>query len=247
MEEFALKEIFKNEESHWWFVGTRNIVFSQIDRYFNKNKGLKILDVGCGTGIVIKRLEKYGDTFGIDISNKAIEFCKKRNIKNILKANAIKIPFSNDNFNLVVSLDVLEHIKHDNNSISEIYRVLKKDGIALLTVPAFNFLWSNHDEALHHFRRYSIKEIKNKILKYDFDLIKISYYNFFFFLPILIFRILKKIYNKKGKEKKRKTDVINTPRIVNKLFTFILNVEAKILNKLNLPFGVSILVIIKKR
>ena len=196
MEEFTYKEIFNNEESHWWFIGTRNIIFSQIDKYIDNNKDLKILDVGCGTGIVIKRLELYGNTFGIDISKKAVEFCKIRDIENVFKADATKIPFSNSSFDLVVCLDVLEHVKHDNNAISEIYRILKPDGIALLTIPAFNFLWSIHDEAFHHFRRYSIKEIKNKILKYNFNILKVSYFNFFFFIPIYSFRILKKIYFK---------------------------------------------------
>jgi len=246
MEEFTYKEIFDSEENHWWFVGTRNIFFSQIDKYVNKNNKIRILDIGCGTGIVIKRLEKYGYTFGIDISEDAIRFCRKRGLENIIKAEATQIPFNNNAFNLITIFDVLEHIKFDSIAISEVYRVLKKDGIAIVSVPANKFLWSCHDEVLHHYRRYSKEEIKGKILKCNFKILKISYYNFFLFTFIFIFRLFKKVFYKIKKEKAVKTDIICVPKFINSFLIFILNIECKIISKINIPFGVSILAVIRK-
>jgi len=246
MEEFAYKEIFLNEEKYWWFLGTRNLIFSQIELFLNENRDLKILDVGCGTGIVIEKLKKYGEVFGLDKSDSAIEFCKKRGLQNIVSGYATELPFNNDTFNLVTALDVLEHIGEDNKALSEIKRVLKKDGIAIITVPAFDFLWSSHDIALHHFRRYKLENFRNNILNFNFKILKISYYNFFLFGFIFVFRLLKKIFTKPQRKEELKTDIINVNKYINRFLISIFKIESNLLKKVNFPFGVSIISIIKK-
>lgn len=246
MEEYTFEEMYKNENNYWWFVGTRNIIFSQINKFFGNNNDLKILDIGCGTGIVIKRLEKYGNVFGMDISDKAISFCNKRGIKNIIKANAIKLPFNNNTFDLITILDVLEHIENEEAAISETYRVLKSNGVAVITVPAFCFLWSDHDIALHHFRRYGIRDIKNKLLKNNFKILFASHYNMFLFLPIAFIRLVNNIFKKSKNVSEKKTDISHLPKIINQALMFLLNTEAKLLKKIVFPAGVSIILVLQK-
>lgn len=246
MEKYTYEEMYINEDDYWWFVGTRNIIFTQIGKFIGNKNNLTILDIGCGTGIVIKRLEEYGNVFGIDISSEAISFCRKRGIKNIIKADTTNLPFNDNTFDLITVLDVLEHIKHEGVAISEIYRVLKKNGKAIVTVPAFNFLWSDHDIALHHFRRYNIRNIKYKFLKNNFIVLNASYYNMILFPFIVIIRSLKKIFKKSKKYKEKRTDILHLPRIINQVLIFLLNIEAIILRKVTFPVGVSIFLFLQK-
>ena len=247
MEIYTYKEMYLNEEHHWWFAGTRNILFSIMDKFVRKDKNIKILDIGCGTGIVMKKLESYGEAFGIDISDEAILFCAKRGIKNIFKADAAKLPFENNNFDLITSFDVLEHIDKPVIALKEIYRVLNINGIAIISVPAYKFLWSSHDEALHHVTRFTISELKELILLNNFEILKISYFDFFLFPIIALVRIIKNISQKIMNKNIKQTDLKNTSGLFNKILISILNLEAKILKKINFPYGVSILAIIKKK
>ena len=247
MEIYTYKEMYLNEERHWWFVGTRNILFSIMDKFVGKDKNTKILDIGCGTGIVMKKLESYGEAFGIDISDEAILFCIKRGIKNISKANAEKLPFENNYFDLITSFDVLEHIDNAVITVKEIYRTLNMNGIAILSVPAYKFLWSSHDEALKHVTRFTIGELKELILLNNFEILKISYFNFFLFPIIALVRHTKNISQKVVNKNIKQTDLKNTPVLFNKILISILNLESKILKKINFPYGVSILAIIKKK
>jgi ubiquinone/menaquinone biosynthesis C-methylase UbiE len=251
MEKYTYQEIFENEETNWWFVGTRNIIFAQIQKIFGDKDNLKILDIGCGTGIVMKKLEKYGEVYGMDISEEAIKFCNKRGIKNISKSSALKIPYKNDYFDLITILDVLEHVDEDQKTLEEINRVLKREGICILTVPAFSFIWSEHDIALHHKRRYNLKFLSLNIKKAGMKLEKASYYNFFLSPLIMMFRImknfLKNLFHKNYNEASAKTDLFRVNSFTNMFLKTILNIEASFLKKVWFPFGISILAIIKKQ
>ncbi|MDD3461617.1 MAG: class I SAM-dependent methyltransferase [Mesotoga sp.] len=242
MEKITYEQLYLNEESHWWFIGTRNIIFDFIAQNIKNKQNIKILDIGCGTGIVLKKLEKIGACYGIDISEEAILFCKKRKLKNVYKANAENLPFINESFDLITVLDVLEHIKNPQNVLNEINRILKNDGIAIITVPAFKFLWSSHDKMLHHITRYDKSELFKVLKTCNFNISRISYYNFFLFPIIAGIRISKKLFKIDSKT----TDVKKTGKIFNDILISILNFESKILKKFNLPFGVSIIAIIKK-
>lgn len=247
METYTYNEMFQKEENHWWFIGTRNILFNIIDEFIRKDKKIKILDIGCGTGIVMKRLGRYGEAFGVDISNEAISFCKKRRIKNIINSDAKKLPFENNNFDLVTSFDVLEHVDKPAIALKEIYRTLNVNGIAIISVPAYKFLWSSHDEALHHVTRFNIRGLKELILLNNFKILKISYFNFFLFPIIALVRLTKNIYQRIKVKNIKQTDLKKTSILFNKFFISILNLESKILKIINFPFGVSIFAIIRKK
>ncbi len=224
------------EETYWWWVGKRNIVKSILNRLNLAHAN--ILDSGCGTGFNLKYLKDYGEITGLDISRDALNFCKKRENKRLVRADAENLPFKDGVFDVLTSLDCLEHLD-DNRCIKEYFRVLKPDGYLIGTVPAFMFLWSEHDEALHHKRRYNKDQLKNLLGSNGFKAIKLSYWNFFLFFPIAAIRLIKKLVaNGEGEVE---TDVQKIPNIVNSFLISILKLESFIISLTNLPIGVSLI------
>lgn len=224
------------EETYWWWVGKRNIVKSILNRLNLDHSN--ILDGGCGTGFNLKYLKDYGDITGLDISRDALNFCKKRENKKLVQADAENLPFKDGVFDILTSLDCLEHLD-DNRCIKEYFRVLKPDGYLIVTVPAFMFLWSKHDEALHHKRRYNKDQLKNLLESNGFKVIKLSYWNFFLFFPIAAIRLVKKWVANGDDEVE--TDVQELPNIVNSFLISVLKFESSIISLTNLPIGVSLI------
>jgi len=224
-------------ESSFWFKGKRNLIFTILKKNLIK-KNLKILSIGAGTGDELKILNKFGDVYVVDINKKALDLIPK-NLYSVKKiCNAIELPFEDKTFDLVVSFDVFEHIKEDYLATKEAYRVLKKDGILFFSVPAFQFLYSSHDRALGHNRRYSKKQLKS-LLK-SFKKIKLFYWNFFLFLPISFIRLIKK-------NSKPKVDDDRLNLFLDSLFFKLLKLENFfIFYELCPPFGISIFGVCKK-
>ncbi|TGL67650.1 class I SAM-dependent methyltransferase [Leptospira jelokensis] len=154
MEKEVYLQFYKMEESNWWFRGTRMFLLDWIKRSF-KIKPLKSLDVGCGTGIWLSELSKFGDAVGLDVSEEAYKFCKSRGME--IKLGSIeKIPFSNNVFDLVTAIGVIEHVD-DDQAIREIARVLKIGGKVVILTSAFKSLWSKGKRKTdHHFTREPI-------------------------------------------------------------------------------------------
>lgn len=240
MQNYLYRDLYNLEESHWWHISKRRIVANYIKHYLKK-KTAKILDVGCGTGKNLESFKEFGEIYGLDSSKEAMEFCKKRGLKNIKLGEAEKMPFKASSFDVVTLLDVLEHTD-DNKTLREVYRVLRKDGILIITVPAFSWLWSNWDKVLHHKRRYNKNDIINILKKNSFAVTYISYLYSFLVLPALIIR--------KIKQKLLKKEYTSDFRLSNSLLNWIMNyitkIEFKIAQKISIPVGTTILVIAKK-
>lgn len=142
---------------------------------------------------------------------------------------------------MILAADVIEHIKNDKKAIQLLYRSLKPKGKIIITVPAFQFLFSQKDKELRHFRRYNLKNLK-MILK-NFKLIKISYFNFFLFLPLSILILIFKFFNFNFID-----DAEKTPnKTINKLLYIIFSFEKYFINNFNFPFGLSIIFIGQKK
>jgi SAM-dependent methyltransferase len=149
---------------------------------------------------------------------------------------------------MVCAFDVIEHIEDHEKAISEVYRILKENGYIYLTVPAFNFLWSNHDEINHHFRRYKLKDLKKILKENGFTIEYCSYFNFFLFLPILFTRLISKVLTIKKNEVGTNSDFEKfNSRLLNKfLYKIFLSESFLLKRKMKLPFGVSAVIIGKK-
>ena len=137
------------EGSHWWFVGRRSILESFLgpirEKLRTTHSALRILDVGCGTGANIKMLAQYGEAEGVDVSDDALEFCRKKGLK-AQKGLAETLPYADETFELTTALDVVEHLDDDIAGLKEMFRVTKSGGYSLIFVPAFMWLWGVQDD-----------------------------------------------------------------------------------------------------
>lgn len=202
-------------------------------------KKVKILNLGAGTGDDLPVIAKFGEIYVIDIDSYALELIPKDLIYEKRTCNACYLPYVNNFFDLIVAFDLLEHIENDKLAINEIYRVLKKGGFFIFTVPAFNFLYSSHDKALNHFRRYDKRYIKN--LFSNFECKELGYWVFLLFLPVAIQRLLKR------KNYIPRVHFMNLPKFVNNILYYLLRCENWFIKyKIPLPIGITIYGIYKK-
>ena len=235
MEVAEYEKMYKFEEGYWWWIGKREIVKGIINRLNSDFR--TILDVGCGTGLNLIYLKHYGTVIGLDFSKEALDFCKLRAAENLIQADAEKVPFKDDTFDLITALDLLEHLD-DGDVLKEFHRVLKPNAYLVVSVPAFKFLWCKHDEVLHHKRRYNKDQLGGILEQNGFLIKKITYWNSFLFLPIVMMKLIKR---KAMKKQELKTDVEELPNIVNMIFAFILRIESHLISHVNLPVGVSVI------
>ena len=243
MEENFEKKYHDVETNHWWFKSRRKYL---IDLLKNSPKDSKILDVGCSSGVFLKDLEELGfnsdNLFGIDISEKAISNSKKNGLTNTFVMDAQNIT-STEKFDIIVASDCLEHLENDTKALNNWKNSLNKNGKMYVFVPAFMSLWSYHDEVNMHFRRYTKNELKSKIENEDLEIIKSSYWNFFLFVPVYVFRKISSIFHQK---KSGESDITIGNSFLNNTLLQLLIFENKLLKMINFPFGVSAFCIAKK-
>jgi 2-polyprenyl-3-methyl-5-hydroxy-6-metoxy-1,4-benzoquinol methylase len=230
---------YNQNKNHWWFEGRKLILSKLLNKYFN-NK-INILDYGCGVGINLGMLSKFGKVFYYDKSRLAINYVKKKYYNKKFFININKLYKYKKKFDLVVATDVIEHIKNDKKEIIKISHLLKKDGYILITVPAFQSLYSSKDISLKHYRRYNKENLRDLLNKY-FHVIQFTYFNFILFLPIAMFIFFFKI---------TKIKFINSVEekpnfFINKLAFYLFAFESFFISKMKFPFGISLLFFGKK-
>lgn len=243
MRDYEYQEMYQLESTYWWFVARRRLIEEQLRLNCGKGADAKVLDVGCGTGYNLEMLAQFGQVFGTDFSEHALEFCHRRGFQNVSLARAESLPFDADTFDVVTALDVLEHVDDDLSGLADIHRVTRPGGLLIVTVPAYGFLWSEHDEALQHRRRYSAHELRNKLTNAGFEVVRSTYFITLLFFPIFFMRIAQNL-SKKSLEPK--TSHVLLPRWANWLLVKLLDLERLYLRLLNLPLGVSIVCLARK-
>lgn len=235
--------MYEMEKYHWWFVSHRNLMIHLLQSLYLPPEPL-ILDAGSGTGRNMLELDKFGRTFGIDISDKAVEFCLKRGLTNVMVSPLEKMLFPERMFDIVTCLDVLEHTNDPVEALAEIKRVLKDNGKLILTVPAFRILWSQHDDALCHLRRYEKEPLVSDLNEAGFKVEKIGYFFFVSFFIVAPIRILRRFYLT---EKIKSDTTTLPPKPLNKFLISLFKAEIRISDILNLPFGTTLYAVASKQ
>lgn len=241
MELSEYKNIFENEDKHFFYVGNHEIILSLIRCHKPKGK-LKILDAGCGTGLLAKELTRFGQVVAVDTHPEAIRFAKKRGVKT-QQASVMALPYPNSTFNVVTCIDVLYHKNvKDTKALSEFSRVLKKGGVLVVRVPAIPWLITTHDKYVHTRHRYNKRELRDKLTKAGFTIKKLSFVNMIL-LPLVL---AKYVVEKASSESSSSSGVMRLPSFVNYFLTWMLKLEKHFLPYFDLPFGLGLITVCKK-
>lgn len=243
MQEVVYHTNYKLENSYWWFVARNQIVKSIIENRTDLPNGANVLDVGCGTGGFAKLISDRFNPICMDTSPIAIDYCRKRGITQLYETTLDDFPAKSVDFSAITMLDVIEHIEDDASVVAKAFEILPANGWFIATVPAYQRLWSKHDEIHLHYRRYNRTDFENLLKNAGFSIKYSSYFNTILFAPAIIKRFIDKIT---GAESKKTEPVEEVSPFINKLFTKLFLLEKKILKNAALPFGLSIVVVAKK-
>lgn len=250
MEKIEYQRLYERESEYWWNVGRRHILEAALSRWVPTGiPEAAVLDVGCGAGGNILFLKNFGKVTGLDISKEALLFSGDKGFSELVLGRAEKMPFLDRSFDIVSALDCIEHIEDDEVALRENHRVLRDGGTFLLTVPAHRWLWSRHDEALHHKRRYTVGGLRDKISGAGFQVKEMSH----FVIPAIPFLLLQKSI--RGVTKTlfpKRQEVVETydvllPSFLNSALIAWLSFERMVMKKTAIPFGSSLLAVAKKK
>jgi SAM-dependent methyltransferase len=230
------------EKEHWWFKVRAKILEDTVRKTFTiPNSNLRILNVGASTGGTSEWLEKFGEVTSLEIDKECFVILREKFGDKAVNGSVLNIPFSPNSFDLVCAFDVIEHVENDMAAMKELARVVKKEGKIIISVPAYQALWSNHDVINHHFRRY-VKHTFYSIVPENFKIDYSTYFNTVLFLPIYLMRLLHK--NKRSEDSD--FEKIQSS-ILNSTFEALFSIDRMLLaNNLRLPFGVSLLCTLSK-
>ncbi|MHC4871599.1 MAG: class I SAM-dependent methyltransferase [Planctomycetota bacterium] len=252
MEKQEYRIMFEKENTFWWYRGLHDIVLKTLENLTAAERSFTLLDAGCGTGRLLELINsRFNDRIsckGIDFSEDALSFCNERNISDTSKASVCDIPFSENSFDFVTSLDVIYHqgVEDDIAALKEFKRILKPEGKLILNLPAYEFMKSRHDSAVHTARRYNSSTLKDKLSAAGFRTSKITYRNSFLFPLAFTVRMLQKLV-KDNSENQKESDLSELPKAINIIFEKILFLENAIINNcFPLPFGLSVFCIAEK-
>lgn len=241
-------EYFQVEDKHWWFVGRRNILLGLLQQYLASDKvsDRMILDVGCGTGTMLGHLARFGQAQGVDSDEEAIRFCHMRGVHNVAHMKTGELLFPDGKFDVVTMFDVLEHIDDDAGTMREVARVLKPDGLFVVTVPAYDFLWGPQDVVSLHKRRYLAGELKRRLAHCGFEVKRLSYFNSILFPAVALIRLLRHLVPKRMQSAPKSDFTLTRAGAVNTLLGKVFSFERGILQRCYIPFGVSIVAVASK-
>lgn len=236
--------IARREDGHFWHVARREILADALRRHLPATDGLDILDAGCGPGGNSLFLKDFGAVTGLDASQTALELAKRREYRDLVQADAAHSPFADGRFDLIASLDMLEHVGDDRLVLREFNRVLKTGGHVLLTVPAHQWLWSRHDRVLGHYRRYSLNNLQGLLTEAGFETVRGTH----FIVPSVPATFLRKTVDAfTGADAEDATyDFDPSPR-ANAALLGLLRAERAWLSAASLPIGTSLLVLAQKK
>jgi SAM-dependent methyltransferase len=239
MESSLYREMHEFEEAHWWFRAKHRIVLHLIDRFLPLSRRPRFLDVGCGTGGMLKHLESLGEAVGVDVSAEALAFASKQTKARLIQASAPDgLVGLEGGYDCVLMLDLLEHLEDDLGAIRAGASLLSPGGVLIITVPAYQWLYAPRDEYHHHLRRYSRHRLVELIREAGLKVRLASYFNFFLFAPAAVQRILSRI-----RREEPCPDLSVPPPPFNRALEEVFASERFLLPYLRLPWGLSLVAV----
>jgi len=241
MERKVYEQMAKLDASHWWFTARRRILDGVIERIVLPPKDARILELGAGTGHNLAMLSRFGSVEASELDPVAREIASERFGKPVVEAALPDLSmFPAASYDMVALLDVLEHVPDDKGSLAAIFGRLKPGGALLLTVPINPWMWSAHDVAHHHHRRYRTGEIRKLALDAGYEIDLLSPFNSLLFPPIAAVRLAGKLAGKDD------SDDAMPSAAVNKILDTVFGLERGLIGRVPLPFGVSLVAVLRR-
>lgn len=241
------ERMYRLEDSYWWFVARHRLVEALLRTRYGapgtQKETLNILDIGCGTGAMSARVARWGRVVSADFSPLALQFSRRRGLAHLVGADAMRLPLASNSFDILVCMDVLEHLPDDCKALSEFYRVLKPGGRLFATVPAYPHLWSEHDVALMHHRRYQRRELRDRVTQAGMKLEKLSH-TMTLLYPLVAMQ--RRMNASRPPHDPPQAAMPFVPSPVNGALINLLGAENALARRVNFPFGVTIVCVARK-
>lgn len=230
------------EDRHWWYRGRRKVLERVIDDLRLPARA-RILDAGCGSGRNMVELARHGTVTGIELSETSVALARERAMGEVVAGSVLEMPFDADSFDLAASLDVIEHLEDDLAALRELRRVVTPGGSLLVTVPAYQWLWSGHDEINHHFRRYTRRALQRAGEEAGWQQVRTTYFNSLLLPAAIMLRVLDR-FSRKTTESS--LDLWVPPEPLNWLLERPLQLEAALIGRGGrIPAGLSLLAVFR--
>lgn len=240
MEDADYATTYAIEDSNWWFVGTRRMCLDLLDERLAATgvASPRIVDVGCGTGLMLEHLASRGAAIGIDVSPLALDFCRERGAPRLVRGDGGRLPLPDASVDALTAVGVVEHLDDDVAALTEWRRVLRPGGSVVLLTSSYEWMWSGHDVSNHHVRRYTASELRSLLRATGFSVDRLSYVNSVLFPPIAALRVVQRA-RRRGRPPEPHKDTGSVPAPINRVLTRVLDAERRAMRTRPLPFGVS--------
>jgi SAM-dependent methyltransferase len=237
-----MKTMLDVDERHWWYRGRRRIIRAELDR-LELPAGARVLDAGCGSGRTLQELTAYGaEIHGIELEPEAADVARSRGHGEIRIGRLEELPYADGWFDLITCLDVIEHTPDDRVALRELRRVSKAGGWLLVTVPAYPALWSLHDEANHHYRRYRRDSLRAAAVDAGWRVRRMTSFNSVLLAPAAAVRLVQR----RRARSDYRPEIALGPGWLNALLERPLRLEARWLEQgRSLPAGLSLLALLE--
>ncbi len=238
MKDDEYEKMYAAESRFWWFAGKGFLVRDWAWRFSGDGHGL---DVGCGTGINLDRLQVRGAWTGLDSNRKALRFCAGRGNSRLVAGRAEELPFAEGSFDCAVALDLFEHLEEDAAAARETCRVLRPGGTMIATVPAHPALWGVHDLAMGHVRRYDKNMLRALLEGAGLEIERITHFMGLLFPAMLVVKLWQKRFGSRTR-----TLSYEWPGCINRALLWVVGVEVKLLQRLDMPAGTTLAAVARK-
>jgi SAM-dependent methyltransferase len=242
MDERLMRTMLEHDEHHWWYRGRRKVLRAELDR-LPLPAGAQILDAGCGSGRTLQELAPFGAVRGLELDPSAAAVARARGEGEVLEGRLEQLPWESETFDLITCLDVIEHTPDDRVTLRELRRVTRPGGYLLLTVPAYQALWSQHDEANHHFRRYNRRMLIAAARESGWTVERMTSFNSLLFAPAAAVRL----FQRRRPSTDYRPDLTLGPAWLNSVLERPLALEAALIARgRTLPAGLSLMAVLSR-
>jgi SAM-dependent methyltransferase len=230
------------EDRHWWYRGRRRVL-ERVIADLRLPARARILDAGCGSGRNMVELARHGTVTGVELSNTSVALARERATGEVIEGSVLEMDFAPDSFDLAVSLDVIEHLEDDLAAMRELRRVVAPGGSLLVTVPAYQWLWSGHDEINQHHRRYTRRTLQRVAEEAGWKQARTTYFNSLLLPAAILLRVLERLNTKTTESS---LDLWVPPAPMNWLLERPLALEAALIGRRGrIPAGLSLLAVFR--